>query len=71
MTKEKIARINQLAKKAKTTPLTPEELAERDILRKEYIASVTASLTSQLDVTYFVDEKGNKEKLKRNDEPSD
>ena len=46
---EVIARINVLAKKAKTEPLTPEEIAERDKLRRIYIDSVKSSLTGQLD----------------------
>lgn len=66
MTKEKIDRINELARKAKAEGLTAEEIAERDALRKEYIASVKASLTSQLDNTYLVDDQGNKRKLKEN-----
>lgn len=66
MTKEKIDRINELARKAKAEGLTAEEIAERDALRKEYIALVKASLTSQLDNTYLVDEQGNKRKLKEN-----
>lgn len=66
MTKEKIERINALARKAKTEGLTDEEIAERDALRKEYIAAVKSSLTSQLDNTYLVDEQGNKRKLKEN-----
>ena len=38
MTQEKIDRINALARKAKTPEgLTPEETAERDVLRREYI----------------------------------
>ena len=44
--------------------LTPEELAERDQLRKEYIASVKQNLTAQLDNTYLVDAQGNKRKLR-------
>ena len=40
-----IARINELAKKAKTEGLNDEELAERDKLRRIYIDSVKASLT--------------------------
>ena len=35
MEKEKIARINALAHKAKTSGLTEAELAERDALRQE------------------------------------
>ena len=62
---EVIARINELAKKAKTEEgLTPEELTERDKLRRIYIDSVKASLTGQLDNTYIVRPDGTKEKLK-------
>ena len=60
-----IARINELAKKAKTEGLTPEELAERDKLRRIYIDSVKQNLIGQLDNTYIVDSKGNKTPLKK------
>ena len=60
---ETIARINELARKAKTEGLTPEETVERDRLRRIYIDAYKASLTAQLDNTYLVDEKGNKRKL--------
>ena len=60
-----IARINELARKAKTVGLTPEELTERDKLRRIYFDSVKANLTGQLDNTYIVDEKGNKKPLKK------
>ena len=60
-----IARINELAKKAKTEGLTPEELAERDKLRRVYIDSVKANLVGSLDNTYIVDEKGNKTPLQK------
>lgn len=63
MISETIKRINELAAKAKTVGLTEEEVIERDILRKEYIASVRQNLTQQLDNTYIVDDKGNKRKL--------
>ena len=64
MTKEKIDRINELAHKAKTVGLTEEEIQERDVLRKEYVAAVRQNLRAQLDNTWVVDEKGNKRKLK-------
>ena len=51
MEQEKIARINALARKAKAEGLTPEEIAERDVLRKEYIADVKRSLVGQLENT--------------------
>ena len=60
---EVIARINELAKKAKTEGLTQEELEERDKLRRIYIDSVKASLTGQLDNTYIVYPDGTKKKV--------
>lgn len=60
-----IARINELARKAKTEGLTPEEIAERDKLRRIYIDSVKANLVGQLENTYIVDQKGNKTPLKK------
>ena len=60
---EVIARINELAKKAKTTVLTPEELQERDKLRRIYIDSVKANLVGQLENTYIVEPDGTKKKL--------
>lgn len=64
MTEEKIARINELARRVKAgEALSPEELEERASLRKEYIDSVKASLVGNLENTYLVDEKGNKVKL--------
>lgn len=65
MIEDTIKRINELAKKSKTEGLTEAELAERDILRKEYIACVRRNLTAQLDNTYIVDENGDKRKLKK------
>ena len=61
---EVIARINELAKKAKTEDLTPEELTERDKLRRIYIDSVKANLVGQLENTYIVRPDGTKEKVK-------
>lgn len=58
-----IARINELAKKAKTGTLTPEELAERDQLRRIYIDSVKASLIGNLENTYIVEPDGTRRKL--------
>lgn len=65
MTQEKIDRINELARLAKERELTEEETAERNVLRREYIDSVKASLVGQLDNTYIVDEKGNKTPLNK------
>lgn len=65
MKQEHIDRINELARKAKTVGLTPEETEERDTLRKAYIADFRASLKSHLDNTYLVDAEGNKTKLQK------
>ncbi len=46
---EKIDRINALAHKAKSVGLTEEEKKERDLLRKEYLASIRMNLRAQLD----------------------
>lgn len=62
---EVITRINELAKKAKSEGLTPEETVERDKLRRIYIDSVKASLTGQLENTYIVDPDGTKHKLNK------
>ena len=62
---EVITRINELARKAKTTGLTPEELQERDRLRRIYIDSVKANLVGQLENTYIVEPDGTKKKLSR------
>jgi uncharacterized protein YnzC (UPF0291/DUF896 family) len=68
MDQKKIDRINELAKKAKAEGLTEAEAQERATLRREYIDSVVGNLKGHLDNTYFVDEKGNKEKLKKKGE---
>ena len=60
---EVIARINVLAKKAKTEGLTDAELAERDKLRRIYIDSVKANLVGHLENTYIVHPDGTKTKL--------
>lgn len=51
MEKEKLDRINFLAKKSKTEPLNDRELAEQKALRAEYIAEFRASFTGILENT--------------------
>ena len=66
MTQEKLQRINELARKAKTPEgLTEEEKAEQAQLRAEYIAEWRQGVTQVLDNTYIQDEQGNKRKLKK------
>ncbi len=49
MDNRSINRINELAKKAKTVGLTPEETAERQTLRDAYRAAFRASFIGQMD----------------------
>ena len=60
-----IARINVLAAKNKAEGLTPEELEERDKLRRIYIDSVKANLVGHLENTTVVRPDGTKEKFQR------
>ncbi|WP_130869932.1 DUF896 domain-containing protein [Intestinimonas massiliensis (ex Afouda et al. 2020)] len=64
MDQEKIKRINELAKKAKTPQgLTPEEMVERDLLRQEYVAAYRENLVAQLENTVIVEPDGTRHKL--------
>ena len=68
MEKEKLERINALARKSRTEEgLTEEERAEQAALREEYILEFRASMTGILDNTYIQRENGAKEKLKKNE----
>ena len=65
MTNEKIARINELAKKSKSTGLTEAEKAEQQELRQEYLADIKASLRAQLNNTSIKEPDGTIHKLGR------
>ena len=67
MEQAKIDRINELAHIAKERALTAEELAERDALRKEYIAAWRESTIAVLENTYIQTPDGKKHKLQRKD----
>ena len=63
---EVIKRINELAKKVKSgEELTPEEISERDRLRRIYIDSVKANLVGSLENTYIVHPDGTKVKVEK------
>lgn len=64
MEKVNINRINELAHIAKQRPLTPEETAERDVLRKKYLENFRAAFRQQLDNTVIQREDGSREPLK-------
>ena len=58
VTQEKLDRINELARKAKETSLTPEEIKERDILRKEYLAGFRRNFEAELQKIQIVEADG-------------
>ena len=68
MTKEQIARINELARKQKAEGLTEEEKAEQLTLRGEYINAYKQSLIAQLENTYILEPDGTKRKVRRKDD---
>lgn len=65
MEKTRLDRINELAHIAKIRPLTQEETAERDVLRKEYIAEWRKNTINVLENTYIVTPDGKKRKLEK------
>jgi uncharacterized protein YnzC (UPF0291/DUF896 family) len=65
---ELIARINELAKKAKTTGLTQEEAKEQSKLRAQYLQTFRSQMLKTLQNVKVIDPEGNDvtpEKLKR------
>ena len=66
MEPEKIARINELAKKRKGPEgLTPEEVAERAALHREYIDAHKQQLIAHLENTYVQYPDGRKVKIQK------
>ena len=63
MEQANLQRINEVAKIAKTRPLTEEEQEERARLRKEYLAEFRAAFQQQLNSTYIQYDDGTKVKL--------
>ena len=65
MEKEKIARINELARLQKERALTDEEKAEQHTLRMEYVAEIRASFGGMLENTVIERPDGSREQLKK------
>ena len=66
MEQKKIDRINELARKAKSPAgLTPEEEAERALLRQEYIADCKSNLMAHLDKTLIQHPDGTRTRLRK------
>ncbi|MDO5695148.1 MAG: DUF896 domain-containing protein [Eubacteriales bacterium] len=63
MNRERIDRINELARIAKIRTLSAEEAAERELLRRAYIDEFKANLRSQLETITLEDEQGNLSRL--------
>lgn len=59
LSKEKIARINELSKKAKAGTLTEAEAKERTILRKEYLDTFRSTMRETIEHVKIVDPEGN------------
>ena len=58
LSSDKIARINELARKAKTSKLTEEEAKEQTKLRAEYLQSFRSSMLNTLKGVTIVDPEG-------------
>ena len=65
MEKEKLDRINELAKKRKAGTLTEEEAAERAVLHQEYINEIRLSFGAILDNTVIEYPDGSRKVLKK------
>ncbi len=65
MVKEKLDRINFLAKKKKEEGLTQEETQEQAELRKEYLEEFRRGFRAHLENIVIVDEEGNRKPLKK------
>jgi uncharacterized protein YnzC (UPF0291/DUF896 family) len=59
LSKEKLARINELARKAKASGLTQAEAKEQSQLRGEYLAAFRSGMLDTLTNTKFIDPEGN------------
>ncbi|NNU82689.1 DUF896 domain-containing protein [Geobacillus sp. BMUD] len=57
--KHKLARINELARKAKTAGLSAEETLEQAKLRREYIQAFRKAMTDMLHAVTVIDPNGN------------
>ena len=65
MERSKLDRINELARLAKERELTPQERAERDTLRREYVAEWRRGAEQILENTYIQTPDGKKHKLQK------
>lgn len=65
MEREKIDRINELARKKKTVGLTQEEMEEQAVLRREYLDGFRANMEDILKNTVIQRPDGTKAPLQK------
>ena len=65
MNPEMIARINELAKKSRSTGLSPEEVREQKELRETYLREFRAGMEAQLQSLVIRRPDGTEEKLQK------
>ena len=58
ISQEKLNRINELARKKKTTGLSEDEKQEQTLLRQEYLADFRSGFTQQIESIKVVDQEG-------------
>ena len=61
VSKETVERINQLAAKNKAEGLTEDEVAEREVLRREYLKSIRNNVKGHLSKIKFVEDLSQEE----------
>ena len=69
MDKEKIQRINELARKKKAGGLTDQEAAEQAELRHEYLSEFRENMKAILDSTVIQEPDGTRHALRQKDRP--
>lgn len=65
MTKDKINRINELAKKSKTVGLSANEKEEQTKLRNEYLKDIKSNFIKSLENVVVIDENGKKKPIRK------
>lgn len=58
LSKEKLNRINELAKKSRQTTLSAEEQLEQKALRQEYLTAFRGGMRNHIEGLKFIDPEG-------------
>lgn len=59
LSKDKLNRINELARKSKNEGLTEKETKEQKVLREEYLKNIRSSFKNQMKTMTVIDPLGN------------